>query len=550
VEEEIDLRIYIDVLLKWWWLIVLGAVLTGGSAFLVSLLMTPSYEATARVVLLRSRAELSLGSQFESLTEESLALSEAMQGQVNLERTKRRLNSLADMVTNGAIAEQVSNDLSDLWTEEDEGDPSRLVDRVTGEVLEDSDTLKIVATHSDPEKAAAIANTWAQAFENRVNSIYSEAPYTPFADINQQVKNARAEYEQAQEKWVDFLAEEDRIGELQRQVTEQEEILTNLRTGRKDSVAEVVGRQVAIQKRIFDLSVGSETDLNLLVFEKRLNELITEYTDAYARKWRFENLLYEAGVIREQLVSGDAVSANTSGLALLNFKQKVLATGGIPVDRLEIQATSLEDVLMVDRSLEDQLLDLDALIAMMEADVDAQEQIIQAYEEALAQNESYQFLEALTPEYLDVTGSYSELALQRTADWKGLLGYSELLETPLSDAIDQLEQEVRRFKAEIARLDGIKSNLQQDRDLARQAYNNLLSKQQEMVIASASEASEVRFASPALPPRNPVSPRKMMNTAVGLALGGMLGVFGAFLFDYIGVESDPRRLLRRRRAEH
>ena len=27
----------------------------------------------------------------------------------------------------------------------------------------------------------------------------------------------------------------------------------------------------------------------------------------------------------------------------------------------------------------------------------------------------------------------------------------------------------------------------------------------------------------------------MMNAAVGLALGAMLGVFGAFLFDYIGI---------------
>ncbi len=60
----------------------------------------------------------------------------------------------------------------------------------------------------------------------------------------------------------------------------------------------------------------------------------------------------------------------------------------------------------------------------------------------------------------------------------------------------------------------------------------------------ASEGTEVRFASQALPPRKPVSPKKLMNAAVGLALGLMLGVFGAFLFDYVGVESDPRSLWR------
>lgn len=550
MEEEIDLRIYIDVLLRWWWLIVLGAALAGGSAFLVSSLMTPSYQATAGVVTLKSRVELSLGSGVRSLTDEDLAMGDA--GQAVLERARQRLNSLVGMVKNGAIAEQVSDELSDMWDKEeneDEGEPSWLIDRVEGEVLEDSDTIRILVAHSDPEKAAAIANAWAHAFEKRVNTIYSEAPYTPFADINQQVENARADYDQTQEKWVNFLAEEDRIGELQRQIAEQEELLTRLRAGRQDSVTEIVNQQVGVQKRIFDISVGSEINFNLSVFEKRLNELISEYTDAYARKWRFENLLYEANVIQEQLAKGDAVSASSSGLALFNFKQKVLATGGIPIERVELQAASLEDVLLMDRSLEDQLTDLDALVAMMEAEVDAQERIIQAYEEALAQNESYQFLEALTPEYLDMTDSESELALQRTADWKGLLGYSELLESPFTDEIDQLEREVRRLKADVARLDGIKSNLQRDRDLAQQAYNDLLSKQQELLIASAAEGTEVRFASPALPPRSPVGPKKMMNAAIGLALGGMLGVFGAFLFDYIGVESDPRRLLSRREAK-
>ncbi len=545
MEEEIDLSQYIDVLLRWWWLILLGGLLAGGSALIVSMIMTPSYEATASVVTLKSRAELSLGSGFESLTEEDMAL---QQGESTAQRNALRLNSLANMVSNGAIALQVSEELSDLWTEEDEGDPSRLLAMVEGEVVEDSDTIRIIVSHSDPVKAAAIANTWAQSFESRVNAIYGDAPFTPFADIHQQVEKAQVEYDQAQEEWVRFLAEQDRISELQRQVAEQEELLVRLRTGRQDSVTEIVNRQVGVQKRIFDISVGSEINFTLMVFEKRLNELVSEYTDAYARKWRFESLLYEANLIREQLVNGEATSANTSGLALWNFKQKVLSTGGVPIERLELQAVSLEDALTINRSIEEQLADLDALIDMMEAEVEAQEAIIQEYEAALAQNESYQFLESLTPEYLDMANSQSELALQRTVDWKGLLGYSDLLEAPFSGEIAQLEEDVRALKAEIIRLNGIKEEMQTARDLAWKAYNNLLSKEQELQISTASEGTEVRFASPALPPRDPVSPRKMLNAAVGLALGLMLGMFGAFLFDYIGVESDPRRLLGQRAA--
>jgi uncharacterized protein involved in exopolysaccharide biosynthesis len=141
---------------------------------------------------------------------------------------------------------------------------------------------------------------------------------------------------------------------------------------------------------------------------------------------------------------------------------------------------------------------------------------------------------------LDVTGSQAAQALLRMKEWDGLLSYSAVLDEALSQEVDLLEEHVRALRAEITRLSGIKSNLTQDRDLAWQAYNNLLSKEQELEFATASEGTEVRFASQALPPRSPVSPNKLMNTAVGLALGLVLGVFGAFLFDYIGIEGNPR----------
>jgi len=37
VEEEIDLRQYVDVIRRWLWLIVLSTVLAGGTAYFVSL---------------------------------------------------------------------------------------------------------------------------------------------------------------------------------------------------------------------------------------------------------------------------------------------------------------------------------------------------------------------------------------------------------------------------------------------------------------------------------------------------------------------------------
>ncbi len=550
MEEEIDLTIYIDILLRWWWLIGLAAVLVGGSAYLVSSLMAPTYEASAGVVLLKSKVEVSFGSGIESLTEEDLMFNTQVQGSSALiDRTARRLNTLTGMVRDGAIASQVAEALAGVLPPE-ELEPSVLSEKVKGELYSpegggESNTIRIIATDEDPETAALIANAWAKAFEQHINMIYGVDAALPFEDIQSQVDNAKVAYDTAQEAWVEFLTEEDRIGELQRQVAEQEELLAKLRTGRQDSVAEIVTRQADVQKRLFNVSVGSEINFNLLTFEKRLGEMLDEYRNAYERKQRFETLLYEAGVMREQLVSGDDISARTMGLSIYTFKQKVLAAGGLPVESLELQATSLEEVLTVDLSREEQLADLENLIAMMEADVAVQEAIIGQYETALAQNQSYEFLQTLTPDYLDMTDSESEQALERTADWKGLLTYSEVLETPFTQEIDQLEQEVRLLRAEVVRLQDLKEERQKERSLAWQTYSNLLSKKQEIEVAQATGSTEVRFASMAVPPRSPVSPQKMMNTAVGLAIGLMMGVFGAFLFDYIGVVSNPRRWLHR-----
>ena len=565
MEEEIDLRQYIDALLRWWWLIVLGALLAGGGAYLASTLMSPTYQATAGVVMLKSRAELSLGSEIQSISDESF-LAASAGGNALVDLNKRRLRSLTGMVTNGAIAQRVAEELSDVLDEE-ERDPSALLGNVDGAVLEDSDTIQIIVSHGDPNKAAAIANAWASAFEDHANAIYGEAALAPFADIHAQVEEAKAEYDQAQETLVAFLFEEDRIGELQRQVEEEEAVIASLRIGRQKDIATVVDSQVEIQQRLFETSVEAEVDANLRVLESQRDELQRQFERAYLRKQHLQDLLDEARLIREQLVRGGDASAPTSGLALLVFKSRVFAAASmpptdqagtvgsddtdlpafnaadtlLPFSRLELQLPSA-DGLSSAISAADQISDLDSLIGAMEQEIAALEVSIQEQAEALAQGESYRFLEPLSPDYLDVADSQAGLALSRMRDWAGMLSYSSALNESLSQEIERLEGHVRALRAEITRLNGLKSNLQQDRDLAWQAYNSLLSKEQELQIAIASEGTEVRFASQALPPRKPVSPKKLQNTAIGLALGLMLGVFGAFLFDYIGIESHPRRL--------
>lgn len=540
MEEEIDLRIYIDILLKWWWLIVLGAILVGGGAYVFTALQPRVYQATAGVVSLRSRVEISLGSGFESVSENDFSLA-GQAANVVLDRNQRRINTLIGMVRSGSIARQVADELRDILDEEDV-DPARLMEYVEGKLMGgDSDTIQIVVTHQNPLIAAEIANAWARAFEVHVNAIYGEASYSPFADIGGQVITAKAEYDQAQAAWVAFLNTEDRIAELSRQVTEDEAVIEKLRLGRQDSVAAVTNAQVDVQKRLLNTSVVAEVDANLKVFEEQRDELVYTFEHDYSRMRRLNALLHDANLMRTQLLAGE--SSGHDALVWLSFTAEVYSTThSLPFDSLDITASSLETLLSPTDPVT-QVADLDALIVAMEGEVRRLETSLQAQVEALAARESYQFLDALSVASLDMETAPSGEALAQFTGWQGLLPYADVLKAPLDQEIVTLENLVRELRAEIVRLQGRKDVLRNDHDLAWNAYTNLLSKEQEIRIATTSAGSDVRFASPAVPPRKPVSSGKLTNTAIGLAVGLIGGVIGAFLFSYLGLDSRPRALL-------
>jgi len=508
-EEDIDLRVYIDILLRWWWLPVLLATVAGFAAFVVTSLPPTLYEATAGVVSMRSRAEISLGSGFDTITEDD---PNQVSGQIiatsNMERTYLRMNTLVGLVHSGAVAQTVSAELEGVLPDE-EREPSALIDRISAQVLElegsneSSDTIQITAIHEDPAMAAAIANTWARAYADYVNMVYGETTYAPFVDIEEQVADARAEYDARQEALLTFLTEDDRISELDRQIAEEEMIVSKLREARQ---ADDVANRLLVLK----------------VFELERGDLVKNITRDWDRKSELVGLTQEAALMREQLVRGGEASAQSSGLALLAFKSRIFSTAdGLPFDTLDIQAPSI-DALSPGRTAGEQIADLDALIATMEEEVATLKASITEQSEALLAGEGYDFLAELSPEQPTLS--------------------SGTMQSPLSKEIADREMMIRSLQAELARLKQVRIDLQEARDLAWRAYSSLRPIAQEMSIASTAERSEVRFASPALPPSKPVSRGRLQSTALAMVVGFMLGVGGAFLFDYIGMDSSPQVL--------
>jgi len=696
-ETSIDWRKYVDWVFRWAWLIGLCAVLVGGVAFLFGWYQSRSqpYEAKATMVLLKTQTEVTLGSAIKTLSDETLTMKagsgiDTLQAvgsalsNIEVSRTYRRINSLVGMVSNGTVAEQVSADLKGVLDEK-ERKPSALVASVRAEIYTPegttaakgtiaSDSFLIIATHSDPEKAALIANTWARRYEAYVNSLFGSSAITPFGDIDAQVNDARAKYDTAQAGLIKYLSEENRANELQRQIAEEEAVITKLRTGRQTAAVAIVDKQVAVKQQLINAYLESDTSNRLLAFnkgqeakrqilsawvdaetanrlaaikrdrdirmsvftttvqseisarqnvlEQQRNDILSRLNKAYARKQSLESLLVEARLMQDQLTRGGEASARSNALSLLAFKNRVFATNsGLPAfDKLVLQATSFDD-LAQQRSATDQLADLNGLVTAMEAEVAGLDKSIQEQSKAILQGLGYRGLDQVSSQYLSVsptisntpsiTGTeaisvdlnsfvtqlyadlfgvgtlaqgaeevatntplfaeikalypelfakdammdlatavgdqteLSNLASQAVEDllqMKGLenVSTSSISSKPLSQEILQREDRVRQLQADVARLNQVKADLQQTRDLTWQAYSILSSKQQEVKIAAATGGTEVKLAAPAAPPTSH-APRKGISPVLsGVVFGLTLGVIGAFVLDYQGIAVKPR----------
>ncbi len=475
-EISFDYRKYIDWAFRWAWFIGLCIVVVGGVSLLLSLLLSrmQPYEAAATVVLLKSRSEVTMGSAIQTLSDETLTMKagssiDTLQAvgsalsNIEASRTYRRLNSLVGMVQNGAVAEQVSEDLKGVLDEK-ESKPSALAASIKAELYTPagsaavkgttaSDSLLIIARNGDPEKAALIANTWAKRYEAYVNSLFGGSAIAPYGEIDAQVVEARARYDTAQAVLVKYLSEENRGDELVRQIAEEEAIIAKLRAGRQTAAVAIVDKQVAVKQQLVNAYLESDTNNRLLAFNKgqeakrqilsawadaeaanrlaaikrdrdvrmsvftstvaseiaarqqvlteQQNDVLGRLSKAYARRQSLEGLLVEAGLMRDQLTSGGEASAYSNALSLLAFKNRVFATtSGLPAfDKLALQATSFDE-LAQPRDAADQLADLKGLITAMQAEVVSLNKAIQEQSQAILQGLEYPGLDQISAQYL------------------------------------------------------------------------------------------------------------------------------------------------------
>ena len=411
MEEEIDLREYINVIVKRWkWILGITLVAVVTAAIVSFFLLASVYEAKAGVIIIKSRSEIAFEPKYRTLTEEEL-------GSVGIDVNARR-KALEALVGSSSVAVKVIDKLGSTL-EPEEREVEALLDMV--ETESNGDLIGIKVKGKDPRKIATIANAWGEAYEEYVNGLYGGSTQSP-GDIQAQVVGAESSYQEVEEALAKF---------------------------RGDNQLEALTQEI----------------------EAKQNTL----ADYYATKRMLDLLIADARALRDQLCQGTASSptgtGNSLSIMLLQASAFTLLSPELPVQLL----LSFDEMAGLEGNAEEQLQNLDALLSTLEARREEVQSLI------------------------------DEMTLQQ-----------EIL---------QLQEQLEREQAR-------EQELTSARDLAWETYDTLARKEAEVGIASQVTDTEVRFAVPAVEPKEPVAPRKALNIAIAGVLGLVMGVFGAFLVEY------------------
>ena len=130
---------YLRLFRRWWWLLALGVLIGGGSAYGISQVMTPVYQASATLLVNQTQ------------TPGTIAYNDIL-------TSERLTKTYRELISKRPVLEDVIEEL-DLTMGAGE-----LAALITVEAIADTQLLRLFVEHSDPEQARLLANATAQAF--------------------------------------------------------------------------------------------------------------------------------------------------------------------------------------------------------------------------------------------------------------------------------------------------------------------------------------------------------------------------------------------------
>lgn len=360
--EEISLREYIEVLLKWKWLIILLTVVAMLTSGVISFFFLPSqYEATATLLVNEPKVSLkNVGNSALDLLVESLSQSILM----SMETYKHQIK-------NPVLLKQVRDELG---LDPEQYSIERLARSITVEHPKDTTLLRISVINHDPNMAKDIANTLARQFVEFIDR-HSRNKLVQSTDVlKAKVEAEEQKLVEAQAEYAQFLAETRGVEELQQEQAAKISLLTAFKSQMVTKDLELASLKKALEiarEQLKDTPAVLVTNKSLsddpylqAVARDKLNS-DTEQLSGITMKSEEVNPVY---VSLQQKINDLNVS-----IAQLETEREGLARA---IEQTSTQLESLQVELAEKKALEDKLL---AKIHDLKANYDL---LSQKYEEA------------------------------------------------------------------------------------------------------------------------------------------------------------------------
>ena len=282
----------------------------------------------------RSSSNVSFGTDITTTSESDLTA-------YRLVDQKARLNSFVELIKNPLVAEAVIEELGDQLNGS-QRDPRVMVNKVSGKILPNTDTIAIQVRHADPVLAAAIANSWAKSYVEYINDLYSEGMLDEsYRAMQDQISSAKSAYDAAQEMNVAFK-NENRIAALSRQISERQTLIENLSTARND------------------------------VYNLYINDLTSQIDQSLIEARRVDKLILDAQGMLDQVNSGGSSAVDSNIIALMMLKNQTFAANesstNLSIQTIPVTMTAqsmVKDISGLISALEDRRENLDQIISSL-----------------------------------------------------------------------------------------------------------------------------------------------------------------------------------------
>ena len=314
MEEEIDLRVYIKVLIRHWKWIAALAVLAALVALVISSLLPATYEARAMVVITKPRYVMRFDPKFETVND--------------IQQPYKAYPALA--LSDDLLLETMTS--IDFKEEQALASFRNKLKAVSGS---DPSVVELIVTHRDAETAAHIANVWADVFIEQVDTLYNES-FQNVGFFEEQLKIADDSLKKTEQALIDFQGQ-NRATVLSVQINASKEQLAAY-WGGKNGIELVMQDAASLKSRL----AMQEEDTPLVLAD-----------DLAALLLQIEALSLKSNVPLQLQVGGDNSISTMTNQDMVTFLRDLITTLETQAGELEIRITELEpEILRLQAELE------------------------------------------------------------------------------------------------------------------------------------------------------------------------------------------------------